>query len=349
MPLLVLLVLLTSDATSSGAGEHDPTLDEAARWLAQSAGLRGLPTTGDSFVQAALAHAGSSDVGVLVVLARGWPLSVTLETLYARPELQNSRPPMAWGLGIWPGEDEAVAVLLRTRRVARFQPLPFPLGLSLLPQEICANLLTPLEAPALFVTPSVGAVQRVELRQASSQAAWCGSVVLSEKGPVALEVIADEADGPHVVALLRSSVAGTDLSSGPAGVREIIDPTSVLARINRLRTASGAPALELDPVLSEVARRTSAALAQSGNLAHRDLRGEDVRDRLRRANVPFRSSGENLARAASLADAQRNLEESPAHLYTLLHPGFLHMGLGVELREIDGRSEVVLTEVFTGP
>jgi uncharacterized protein YkwD len=88
----------------------------------------------------------------------------------------------------------------------------------------------------------------------------------------------------------------------------------------------------------------------AGTVAHVLRGGPDVAARLRLAGVPFRVARENVARGEGARDAQRAIEDSPAHLANLLSPQVRDVGVGLVRGELPGGQPVAyLTQVLVEP
>ena len=117
----------------------------------------------------------------------------------------------------------------------------------------------------------------------------------------------------------------------------------MLELVNRERAANGLAPLEADPELAEVARRHSADMFARGYFSHHTPDGKDPFDRIRQADVSFRTAGENLALAPSLQIAHTGLMNSPGHRANILNPQFGRVGIGV----LDGgRRGLMVTQNF---
>ncbi|MFY0576028.1 CAP domain-containing protein [Cystobacter fuscus] len=121
---------------------------------------------------------------------------------------------------------------------------------------------------------------------------------------------------------------------------------AVLERINALRRAQGLSPLSSDRTLEEVAQAYSERMAREGFFAHVAPDGADLSSRLRAAGAQARVSGENLGMASGALAAHAGIEHSPGHRNNLLGAQFTHVGLGVSFHSVDGRPQVLLTEVF---
>jgi uncharacterized protein YkwD len=103
----------------------------------------------------------------------------------------------------------------------------------------------------------------------------------------------------------------------------------MLEMVNEERRAEGLGALAPDPELTEVARRHSADMFARGYFAHYTPEGRSPFDRIREANVRFRTAGENLALAPTLPIAHTGLMNSPGHRANILRPEFGRVGIGI--------------------
>lgn len=119
--------------------------------------------------------------------------------------------------------------------------------------------------------------------------------------------------------------------------------TEMLKLINQERAAAGLEPLEPDPELTEVARRHSADMFSRGYFSHNTPENKTPFDRIREADVRFRTAGENLALAPTLQIAHRGLMNSPGHRENILRPQFGRAGIGI----LDGgRRGLMVTQNF---
>lgn len=103
----------------------------------------------------------------------------------------------------------------------------------------------------------------------------------------------------------------------------------MLEMVNDERRAAGLNPLAPDPELTEVARQHSADMFARGYFAHYTPEGRSPFDRIRAANVRFRTAGENLALAPTLPIAHTGLMNSPGHRANILRPEFGRVGIGI--------------------
>jgi uncharacterized protein YkwD len=171
-------------------------------------------------------------------------------------------------------------------------------------------------------------------------------------GEFAVQVMADLAAGPRPV-LEASVFAGVDppqaASAAPApgedaavGLRD--DGDAVATMLSVARVSAGLPGLARDARLDQLALAHSSRMNRAHTLAH-DAGDGSPEDRLDALGAPSRSAGENVAHAATLAQAHRALWASPSHRMNMLQPEFRRIGIGV-VRGDSG--DVWVTELFEG-
>lgn len=103
----------------------------------------------------------------------------------------------------------------------------------------------------------------------------------------------------------------------------------MLEMINTERTSRGLKPLVMDPELTTVGRKHSADMFARGYFSHYTPEGEDPFDRMKDADVRFRTAGENLALAPTLELAHTGLMNSPGHRANILNPNFGRVGIGI--------------------
>lgn len=117
----------------------------------------------------------------------------------------------------------------------------------------------------------------------------------------------------------------------------------MLDLVNAERSARGLRLLQADPALAEVARAHSRDMFARGYFSHTNPEGQEAFDRMRQAGLGYRTAGENLALAQSLAGAHQGLMDSPGHRANILRPGYGRVGIGV----LDGgRYGLMVTQNF---
>jgi uncharacterized protein YkwD/uncharacterized membrane protein required for colicin V production len=117
----------------------------------------------------------------------------------------------------------------------------------------------------------------------------------------------------------------------------------MLELVNHERTSRGLKPLTLDPELTPVARAHSADMFARGYFSHYTPDGEDPFDRMREADVKFRTAGENLALAPTLQLAHTGLMNSPGHRANILNPNFGRVGIGIMS---GGRRGIMVSQEF---
>jgi len=103
----------------------------------------------------------------------------------------------------------------------------------------------------------------------------------------------------------------------------------MLELVNEERAREGLGPLKADPELAEVARNHSRDMFARGYFSHVTPDGNDPFDRIRAAQVRFRSAGENLALAQTVNIAHTGLMNSPGHRANILQPAFGRVGIGI--------------------
>ena len=117
----------------------------------------------------------------------------------------------------------------------------------------------------------------------------------------------------------------------------------MLELVNQERAAVGLDPLEADPEMLPVARAHSADMFARGYFSHQTPEGKSPFDRIREADVRFRTAGENLALAPTVEIAHRGLMNSPGHRENILRPQFGRVGIGILA---GGRHGIMVTQKF---
>lgn len=119
----------------------------------------------------------------------------------------------------------------------------------------------------------------------------------------------------------------------------------MLELLNAERAKVGAPPLELDRELTELARAHSRDMWTRKYFAHEDPDGKSPFDRMDEADIGYLFAGENLAMAPTVGLAHRGLMNSPGHRRNMLDPRFRKVGIGAVDGGIYGK---MFTQSFSG-
>ncbi len=331
-----------------GLPQPDPVLTAAARALAREAlrGGAGPAAQLGSIVQQVSA-AGGHDPIPRAVVVRATPAPYALDTFTRRTDLA-SEPATHVGVGAILSGESAVVVALFSRRKASLEPFPRQVPTAGGEQRLCGELQSALRSAELYLTRPSGEVERI-----STAPPWgsrfCASLPFPTLGRHTVEVIGNGRQGPEVAALFFVEVGKT---ASRGADPQAVEPTSLedaraalLARINFLRAAHGAPPLSADPRLNQVAQAHSERMRHERFFAHLDPSGNGLRQRLRAAGYGYTQAGENLGRARGPMAAHFAIELSPGHRQTLLDPRLTRLGVGIAG---DGQ-QILLTEVLARP
>jgi len=112
----------------------------------------------------------------------------------------------------------------------------------------------------------------------------------------------------------------------------------MLALVNDERKSRGIEPLVMDEKMRAVARAYGTDMFARGFFGHTDLDGNSPSDRMKRGEVRFIASGENLALQPNLFSAHDGLMKSDNHRKNILHFYFHRIGIGV----IDGGEKGII-------
>jgi len=105
------------------------------------------------------------------------------------------------------------------------------------------------------------------------------------------------------------------------------DPSTVQETKGRARP------LQWDGRLAEVARLHSEEMAREGFFGHEGMDGSNPANRVTRAGVQWRSTGENIAKCRDVAEAEEIFMDEPKfqqnHRGNILNPSYTHIGVGI--------------------
>jgi uncharacterized protein YkwD len=146
------------------------------------------------------------------------------------------------------------------------------------------------------------------------------------------------------------------VATGPNGLRPIAErwvgkvpkqaPTphrsqSPEAWLLQLRRSAGSRSLRSNRLLSQEATRYANVVCEAGKVGHELDPTGDPEARLLRRGIEARVVGEAVARAATLSDALRVIEDSPSHRMTVTDPRFTDAGYG-QAKDDKGRTCAVI-------
>jgi uncharacterized protein YkwD len=108
--------------------------------------------------------------------------------------------------------------------------------------------------------------------------------------------------------------------------------TPILTWTNQYRLHYGRPAVQVNPVLSQIARQHAYQMAAREEMAH-NLNGKTVIDRSRAAGYAYQKIGENVAFNAGYQNPAwkcfTDWMYSPSHWENIQEPAFTEIGIGV--------------------
>jgi len=330
----------------------DASLQVAARALAREALDGGADRAADLLeVSSRVSAAGGSDPTPRVVVVRAATPESALASFLKRTDF-NEEPASHLGVGAAVSEENAVVVALLSERRAALRTFPRTFPRSGASRALCGELYPGLTQPEIFVTRPSGSVDKLPLSRQSGSS-FCATVPFPTAGRHAVEVIARGKGGPEVVLQFYVD-AGVPRREGrgeqapePATVEAARD--AIVARINALRAAQGAPAVAPDDRLHAVAQAYAEQMVRERFFAHVSPAGEDLKSRLVRAGYAYLQAGENLGLASGPLGAHFAIEHSPGHRKNLLTPEYVAVGVGVVWDRDAQHSQALVVEVLARP
>lgn len=292
-------------------------------------------------------------VRTLALWARRGAEEATLEAALRQAMPRPSAfPPDHFGLGLAPAADGLWLTLVLIRRTVELDRLPTapPPG-TLLPLR--GRVLATGAVPSILYTDPAGVVHAVNTTRAG-RIFVADIPLLQGPGRYVLQVLVEGGRGPEVAAQ-HDLWVGVPPPKGP--VVQLLPPSSAgdpasveatsLGLLNQERSMHGLSALLPHAGLRQVALAHSRDMRARGYLAHVSPDGAGVRQRLRRQGLRPRRWAENLAVAASAAEAHARWMASPAHRRNLLDPGVTHVGVAVA--PVQGGASLYVAHVFALP
>ena len=163
--------------------------------------------------------------------------------------------------------------------------------------------------------------------------------------------------GPEIAALFdlavtESPVEENEATSGLETGGSTVAKTTFSAEqklfylINKIRAKKGKVRLTRAADLDKVARAYAKEMMVNNHVAHVDINGRDIADRVKKDGIDYRYVAENIAVNETVTDAHRNLMRSPAHALAILDNRFSEVGVGVVFKETGSEKSVYVVEIF---
>lgn len=331
-----------------------PCLQRAAGIYGRTAGADGFPLAFSEFVLhwsgcpdpfAAVIHVLTGDDGDDEFFERLAEMLAMVPASHAGVSKDPASAPYAWR---W--------TVFLTQRDVEMQPVPTSVhqGASV---AVLVRFLRSVDGASVISTLPDGRV--VETAGGLSGDRLLAAVQIADgPGTQWIEVIATDASGPHVVLLFPVEIGRAPPRAwvGSRRMSEdwIHDPVTAEAYALRLleedRARFGLPSLIHDDVLAAVARRHSAEMARTGEIAHVSKTTGSVVDRLEDVGFKARFAAENIARSSTIADAQEGLMRSPGHRAAIISSDATRVGIGIVTSNKPETGVVYfMTQVFADP
>jgi len=332
----------------------DPCLERAASIYGRTSRADDLPLAFSEFVLhwagcpdpfAAVAHVltdRSDDQDLLGYLERTLP---TIDATHVGAARQPAVPPYAWR---W-------TVFLTDRR---FEMQPFPTTAPTGASAVMAlRFLDPVSSATLITTAPDGAIE--EHTAGLSDGHMVAVIALASRPCTQwIEVVAGTPRGPRVIVLFpvevgrplaRTWVGRTRQDEGWITDR-LVAEDHALALVQEDRARFGLTPLIPDRTLAEVARRHSAEMASTGEIAHVSEVTGSIVNRLEAAGYRAAFAAENVARSSSIGDAEEGLMRSPGHRAAILSPHATHVGIGIVRQpRVDTGVVYFITQIVARP
>lgn len=253
-----------------------------------------------------------------IVLASG---GVEVDVALARRDYSD-------GVSLW--------VIAWSPRRAELDPIPRDLELDS-PISVRVDPADKVAELRLFVAPPTGAVEELSLTAGVSR--WVD--LFHAPGRYRVEVVADRGGGAQVLLLWSVFVDGAPAAPRRLAQTGAVPPDPAKAEawlydaLDELRDQQGLPAVRRFPEFEPLAREHSALMAAQNRVAHK-LPGvtRGVAARARTYAHPMARHHENVAAAATAADAFTLVRESPGHLANLLCVGCNAASIGAALEPV---------------
>ncbi|MDP2856425.1 MAG: CAP domain-containing protein [Bacillota bacterium] len=134
-------------------------------------------------------------------------------------------------------------------------------------------------------------------------------------------------------------------SPSPAATAMTAEEQLMLALVNQERTKLGLSVLKPDMRLVLLARQKSQDMINKNYFSHTSSTYGSPFDMMRKAEITYRTAGENLAGSYSVESAHTALMRSDGHRRNILNPAFTHIGIGIVR---GGTYGLMFTQMFIG-
>lgn len=126
-----------------------------------------------------------------------------------------------------------------------------------------------------------------------------------------------------VIVALLLTYASQAQQYNPAGEEWMVNA------VNAERAKQGLSPLEIDPRLTEIARKHSVRMSEAGELSHQFNGEPSVRSRAAGTGMRLNFSGENVAFDSKVETAHSGLMLSPPHHENIMKPEYNVIGIGI--------------------
>jgi uncharacterized protein YkwD len=283
-------------------------------------------------IEERLAAEGLADAQVLPFSAVG-PGAEGLEEAAERFARREARARGATHVGVGTAEADGrrALVALFSRRLIALAPLP-P-RVNAVRHTLRGRAPPELEAEVWVLGPC-GDVLRCRapirrLRARRDEARLWSPLSFPEAGHYRVEVMALGERGPEIAALWAVAVRAPAVRALPPP--RLADASALRAAIEALRAEHDLAPLAPDRALDTAAADQARAVCEAQVAAHLLPGRDDPQARALAAGHVGRVA-ENVAIAATIGEAHRNLVASPSHRNNLLEPFAASLGIGIETR-----------------
>lgn len=122
-----------------------------------------------------------------------------------------------------------------------------------------------------------------------------------------------------------------DFGMGPGVTDDVFDPSAekqLFDLINQERTKQGVPPLQIDPRLTQAARKHTEIMVRNHSLDHQIGTEPSLAARLSNENLPSDQQAENISVAPSVTANHESMMHSPYHTANILNPDYNVVGVG---------------------